>query len=214
MGKLRVEGFTLSLDGFGAGPAQDLDNPLGLGGFGLHGWLVGTQTGQKMVFGKDGGSTGVDDQFAQRGFAGIGAEIMGRNMFGPVRGAWLDEEWRGWWGPNPPFHCPVFVLTQFARAPMTMKGGTVFHFVTGGIHEALTRAKAAAGDKDIRLGGGVSTVRQYLSAGLVDEMHIAISPVLLGAGEHLMTGLDLVKLGYKVSTHVATVAATHVVLQK
>ena len=214
MGKVRVEGFTLSLDGFGAGPVQDLDNPLGLGGFGLHGWLVGTQTGQKMIFGNDGGSTGVDDLFAQRGFAGIGAEIMGRNMFGPVRGPWPDEDWKGWWGPNPPFHCPVFVLTQFARAPLTMDGGTVFHFVTGGIHEALSRATQAAGDKDIRLGGGVSTIRQYVLAGLVDEMHIAISPVLLGAGEHLMTGLNLVKLGYKVSAHVATEAATHVVLHK
>lgn len=214
MAKLRVEGFSISLDGFGAGPGQTLELPIGVGGFGLHGWLVSTKTGQKLIFGKDGGSTGVDDQFAQRGFAGIGAEIMGRNMFGPIRGPWLDEEWKGWWGPNPPFHAPVFVLTHWQRASLTMDGGTVFHFVTGGIHEALDRAKEAAGDKDIRLGGGVATIRQYLQAGLVDELHLAISPVLLGQGEALFQGLDLIALGYRVTQHVPTGLATHLVLQK
>ena len=214
MGKVRVEGFTLSLDGFGAGPVQDLDNPLGLGGFGLHGWLVGTQTGQKMIFGNDGGSTGVDDLFAQRGFACIGAEIMGRNMFGPVRGPWPDEDWKGWWGPNPPFHCPVFVLTQFARAPLTMDGGTVFHFVTGGIHEALDLARKAAKGMDVRIGGGANTIRQYLRARLIDELHVAISPILLGRGERLFEGVDMRASGYECVQFAASEKATHVVLRR
>ena len=214
MGKLRVESFTISLDGFGAGPSQDLTNPMGLGAGQLHGWFRNTPTFRKMVFKQDGGVEGLDEDFAQRGFRNIGAEIMGRNMFGPVRGPWPDESWRGWWGEEPPFHCPVFVLTHHTRAPLEMQGGTTFHFVTTGIHEALRLAKAAAGDNDIRLGGGVQTVREYLTAGLIDEMHLAISPVILGRGENLLAGLDLVKLGYRVASHANSEAASHVVLTK
>ena len=214
MGKLRVESFTISLDGYGAGPMQDQANPLGIGGFGLHGWAMSTPTFQKRVFGQDGGVEGIDEDFAQRGFRNIGAEIMGRNMFGPVRGPWPDESWRGWWDEDPPFHAPVYVLTHHARVALEMQGGTTFHFVTGGIHEALRLARAAAGDKDIRLGGGVATVREYLQAGLIDELHLAISPVVLGRGEHLLGGIDLLKLGYKVSQHVPSTLATHVVLTK
>jgi dihydrofolate reductase len=212
MSKLRVESFTISLDGYGAGPSQSQQEPLGVGGEQLHGWFLPTRTFQTMVFRKDGGTTGVDDDFAQRGFRNVGAWILGRNMFGPVRGPWPDDAWRGWWGEEPPYHVPVFVLTHHARPSVTMKGGTVFHFVTDGIDAALQRARQAADGKDVRVGGGVSTIRQYLQARLIDEMHLAISPVLLGAGESLLGGLDLPQLGYGVSQHVTTPAATHVVI--
>lgn len=213
MSKLRVQSFSISLDGYGAGPRQTRENPLGVGGEGLHGWFVATRTFQNL-FGKTGGSTGVDDDFAARGLENIGSWILGRNMFGPIRGAWPDDSWKGWWGPNPPYHCPVFVLTHHARAPLQMEGGTVFHFVTGGIREALKRATEAAGGKDVRLGGGAATIRQYLRERLVDEVHLAISPVLLGSGEHLLSGLDLTALGYECAEHVPTAQATHVVLRK
>lgn len=214
MTRLRVESFSISLDGYGAGPDQSLKAPLGIGGEGLHTWAFPTKTFQKMVFGKDGGETGIDDDFAQRGFRNIGAWILGRNMFAPSRGAWPDDGWKGWWGDNPPYHVPVFVLTHNARAPITMAGGTVFHFVTDGIEAALKRAMDAAGGKDVRVGGGAATIRQYLHAGLIDEMHIAIAPVLLGTGEPLFAGLDLTKLGYRCSEHVPTAGATHVVLTR
>jgi dihydrofolate reductase len=213
-GKLVVRAFSVSADGFGAGPNQDIDNPLGIGGHGLHEWVLPTRTLQKMLFGKDGGTTGPDDAFAARGFANIGAWILGRNMFGPVRGAWPDESWKGWWGDEPPYHCEVFVLTHHPRASLTMKGGTVFHFVTDGIESALRRAQQAAGAKDVRVGGGAATIQQYLRARLIDELHVAIAPVLLGSGENLFDGIDMVRLGYKVSEHVATAAATHLVLSK
>ncbi len=213
MPKLRVMSFSLSLDGFGAGPEQSLDNPLGVGGMGLHQWAFATRTFRKM-FGQDGGSTGIDDQFAQRGFDNVGAWILGRNMFGPVRGPWPDDSWKGWWGDSPPYHCDVFVLTHYPRASITMAGGTVFHFVTDGIHAALKRAMDAAGGRDVRVGGGVATIRQYLQERLVDEMHLAVSPVLLGRGEHLFAGLDLLQLGYAPTEHVPTELATHIVLTK
>jgi dihydrofolate reductase len=212
--KLVVRSFTVSTDGYGAGPNQDIDNPIGVGGMALHEWVFPTRTFQKTLFGKDGGTTGPDDDFAARGFENIGAWILGRNMFGPVRGAWPDESWKGWWGDEPPYHCPVFVLTHHARAPIEMKGGTVFHFVVDGIEAALGRARKAAGGKDIRLGGGVATIRQYLRARLVDELHLAIAPVLLGSGENLFAGLDLVDLGYKRTEHLATASATHIVFQR
>jgi dihydrofolate reductase len=214
MTRLRVDCFSVSLDGFGAGPSQSLENPLGIGGPALHEWAYPTRTFRERVFGEEGGTTGIDDEFAVRGFQNLGAWIMGRNMFGPVRGAWPDESWKGWWGDNPPYHVPVFVLTHHARAPIEMKGGTTFHFVTDGIEAALKRATAAAAGKDVRLGGGAATIRQYLRARLVDELHIAISPVLLGTGEHLLAGIDLPKLGYDCSEHVATANATHVVLAR
>jgi dihydrofolate reductase len=219
MSKLAIRSFGVSLDGFGAGPAQDLAHPLGVGGEALHGWFFPTRTFQKMHAGVagaggEGGTTGVDDDFAARGFEGVGAWILGRNMFGPVRGPWPDEAWKGWWGETPPYHVPVFVLTHHARASIEMNGGTTFHFVTGGIHEALDRAREAAGARDVRVGGGAATIRQYLQARLVDEMHLAISPVLLGSGEPLLSGIDLVKLGYRCTEHVATAAAMHVVLTR
>ncbi|QPC93587.1 dihydrofolate reductase family protein [Mesorhizobium sp. INR15] len=213
MSKLRVNAFSLSIDGFGAGPGQDLENPLGIGGGALHKWAFSTVTFRKM-FGQEGGATGPDDDFAVRSFENVGAWILGRNMFGPVRGPWQDESWKGWWGDNPPYHVPVFVLTQYARQPIVMEGGTTFYFVTDGIHSALEKAKAAAAGKDVRVGGGVSTIRQYLSERLIDEMHLAISPVLLGAGENLLQGLDLPKLGYQCSEQVATPLATHVVIKR
>ena len=213
MSKLRVNCFAISLDGYGAGPGQDLENPLGVGGIALHEWFFPTRTFQAM-FGKGDGTTGIDDDFAARGFENIGAAIMGRNMFGPVRGPWPDETWKGWWGDNPPYHVPVFVLTKHARAPVAMAGGTTFHFVTDGIQAALARAREAAAGKDIRLSGGVATIRQYLQAGLVDEMHIAISPVLLGTGEHLLSGIDLPKLGYQRADHVPSANAMHIVLKR
>lgn len=188
MTRVRVAGFTLSLDGYGAGPDQDINNPLGIGGMELHQWLVATRTFQRTLFGKDGGTTGVDDDFAARSFRNVGAWILGRNMFGPIRGDWPDDNWKGWWGDNPPYHVPVFVLTHHARAPIEMAGGTTFHFITGGFREALDRAREAAGGKDVRIGGGPSTIRQYLREGLIDELHIAISPVLLGRGEPCLRG--------------------------
>jgi dihydrofolate reductase len=213
MPRLRVHAFAVSIDGYGAGPAQDLENPLGRGGMTLHQWFLPTRTFQQ-IHGKDKGTTGIDDDFATRGFANLGAWIMGRNMFGPVRGPWPDESWRGWWGETPPYHVPVFVLTHHPRPPLEMAGGTVFHFVTDGIEAALSRAREAAGERDIRVGGGVATIRQYLQAGLIDDMHIAISPVLLGSGEHLLAGIDLPLRGYTVTEHVASEAATHVVISK
>jgi dihydrofolate reductase len=213
MPKLRVHALTISLDGYAAGPDQSLENPLGFGGEALHTWMLETRSFRAM-FGRDGGSTGIDDDFTKRGFENIGAWIMGRNMFGPVRGEWPDETWKGWWGDNPPYHNSVFVLTKYPRRSITMQGGTTFHFVTEGIHVALERATEAAKDQDIRVGGGASTIRQYLQAGLIDEMHFAISPVLLGSGEHLFVGLDLPKLGYRVSEHITTPNAMHVTLSR
>jgi dihydrofolate reductase len=213
MTKLRVCSFTISLDGYGAGVDQSRENPLGVGGEQMHGWLVTTRM-LKKLYGGEGGTTGPDNDFAERGFENLGAWIMGRNMFGPVRGPWPDDTWKGWWGDNPPYHVPVFVLTHHARAPLTMEGGTTFHFVTGGIHEALKAAKEAAGGTDIRLGGGVATIREYLTARLIDEMHFAISPVLLGKGEHLLAGIDLPGLGYEITERVPTERATHIVLSR
>jgi dihydrofolate reductase len=213
MAKLRVNAFSISLDGYGAGPEQSPDNPLGKGGEALHEWLVPTRTFQRL-YGKDEGTTGTDDDFAARGLADTGAWILGRNMFGPVRGPWPDESWRGWWGENPPYHVPVFVLTHHARPPLKMEGGTTFHFVTDGMEAALARAKAAAGARDVRIGGGSATIRQYLKARLVDEMHFAVSPVLLGGGERLFADLDLTGLGYEVTEHVPSDKATHIVLSR
>lgn len=213
MSKLRVHNFSISIDGYGAGPDQSLENPLGIGGESLHDWMVATRTFQQ-TYGNPGGTTGKDDEFVARGFQNLGAWILGRNMFGPVRGPWPDDRWRGWWGESPPYHTPVFVLTHHPRESVTMEGGTTFHFVTGGIQVALERAREAAGAKDIRLGGGVAVIRQYLQAGLIDELHIAISPILLGSGEHLFANLDLLALGYQCTEYVATAAATHYVLTK
>ncbi len=211
--KLRVQSFGVSLDGYSAGTEQSVRNPLSVGGLELMEWLLRTRMFQKM-YGKDEGETGVDNQVAEDGFRNIGAWILGRNMFGPVRGPWPDESWRGWWGEEPPYHVPVFVLTHHAREPLEMKGGTVFHFVTDGIEPALEQAKAAAGGKDVRLGGGVATVRQYLRARLIDELHLAIRPVLLGSGEHLWHDIDLRALGYECAKHVAGERALHVFLRK
>jgi dihydrofolate reductase len=213
MPKLRVNGFSVSLDGFGAGRHQDLDNPLGVGGKALHEWFFPTRTFRQMT-GGEGGETGIDNDFAARGFDNVGAGILGRNMFGPVRGPWPDENWKGWWGDTPPYHTPVFVLTHHARAPLVMDGGTTFHFVTDGIHAALARATEAANGKDVRLGGGVATIRQYLGERLIDEMHLAVSPVLLGAGESLFAGIDMPKLGYACVESVAGAKATHVVIAR
>jgi dihydrofolate reductase len=213
MANLRINCFTISLDGFGAGPNQDVNNPLGVGGTALHQWFYPTRAFQKM-FGKDDGTTGVDNDFAEQGMAGIGAWILGRNMFGPIRGAWPDDKWRGWWGDNPPYHTPVFVLTHHPRPSITMAGGTTFHFVTDGIQAALQRAKDAAGGLDVRLGGGPATIRQYLQAGLVDYIHLAVSPILLGSGETLLAGINLLELGYEISEHVSNPTALHVVFTK
>lgn len=213
MGKVRVAGFSLSLDGFGAGVEQSLDDPLGKRGKELHQWFFATRTFHAMV-GQPGGAQDVDDAWAARAMAGFGAFILGRNMFGPVRGSWPDESWKGWWGDDPPYHAPTFVLTHHPRASIPMAGGTTFHFVTEGIEAALEQARAAAGNLDVKIGGGVSTVRQYLQAGLVDELHFAISPVVLGRGEAMFAGLDLPALGFHVVDHVATAAATHVTLAR
>jgi len=213
MSRLRVLSFSISLDGFGAGPHQDLNNPLGVGGTALHEWAFATRTFQQM-FGNEGGATGIDDDFAARGFKNIGAWILGRNMFGPIRGPWPDNTWEGWWGDDPPYHTPVFVLTHYPRESITMSGGTIFHFVTEGIHAALERAVDAAQGQDVRVGGGVATIQQSLRAGLIDDMHLVISPVLLGSGEHLFGGIDLAKLGYQCTEHVPTPNATHVMLTK
>lgn len=214
MSKLRVHCFSVSLDGYGAGPNQSLENPLGVGGTALHEWVFPTRTIQQRVLGNEGGTTGIDDDFAVRGFSNLGAWILGRNMFGPIRGDWPDDSWKGWWGDNPPYHTPVFVLTHHPRQSFSMEGGTTFHFVTDGIHAALDRAREAARDLDVRLGGGVSTIRQYLAEGLVDEMHLAVGPALLGSGEHLLAGLDTLALGYRCSEHVPTSKATHFVLTR
>lgn len=214
MTRVRVACFTLSLDGFAAGPHQDIDNPLGVRGTDLHPWLVGTRTFRRTLFGADGGTTGIDDDFAARGFANVGAWILGRNMFGPIRGAWPDLEWKGWWGESPPYHVPTFILTHHARPSIEMEGGTTFHFVTGGIEEALERARDAAQGMDVRIGGGAHTIQQYLRARLVDELHLAISPVLLGGGERLFKGVDARALGYECVEFVPSDKATHVVLQR
>jgi dihydrofolate reductase len=211
--KLCVRSFALSIDGYGAGPDQDLQNPLGVRGPELMEWFVHTRFWRAMQ-GQEGGETGVDNEMAERGFENLGAWILGRNMFGPIRGAWPDESWKGWWGEEPPYHVPTFVLTHFPRATIKMKGGTDFHFVTEGIHAALERAKAAAGGKDVRLGGGVSTVRQYLRARLIDELVLAVRPVVLGAGENLFAGLDLRALGYEAVKHVQGERAMHVFLRR
>jgi dihydrofolate reductase len=213
MSKLRVHSFAMSLDGYGAGPNQDRDNPLGVGGVALHEWVFRTRTFQKL-HGKEGGASGIDDDFIARGFDNIGAWIVGRNMFGPVRGPWPDDAWKGWWGDNPPFHTPVFVLTNHPRASIDTSGGTTFHFVTGGIHAALERAVNLADGQDVRLGGGVATIRQYLCAGLIDEVHLGMSPILLGSGECLLEGMNLPKLGYQCTGHVATPNALHFVITR
>jgi dihydrofolate reductase len=214
MSRLRVNAFTISADGFGAGAEQSREQPLGRGGEDLHQWFVPTRTFQRNVMRRDGGTTGVDDEFAARSFENLGAWIMGRNMFGPVRGPWPDYEWKGWWGANPPYHVPVFVLTHHQRPSLEMEGETVFYFVTDGIEAALERARAAAGGKDVRIGGGAATIRQYVQARLLDEMHVAISPMLLGRGEPLFEGLDLPALGYRVKEQVATDAALHLVIAR
>jgi dihydrofolate reductase len=212
MSKLRVNCFTVSLDGYGAGPDQSLEEPLGVGGESLHEWMFPTRAFRQMS-GKDG-TTGTDNDFVVLSFENAGAWILGRNMFGPVRGPWPDETWKGWWGDNPPYHCDTFVLTRHPRRSISMAGGTTFHFVTEGIEAALDRAKKAANGKDVRLGGGASTIRQYVEAGLVDEMHVAIAPKVLGSGEPLFAGMDFSKLGFDVTEHVPTKAATHVGLTK
>lgn len=213
MGRVRVAAFSVSLDGYGAGPEQSLQDPLGKGGRQLHSWFFGTKT-FKAMFGDGGGSEGVDETYAHRSMDGFGAFILGRNMFGPVRGEWPDNSWKGWWGDNPPYHTPTFILTHHPRDPIVMEGGTTFYFVTGGIHAALERAREAAGNLDIKVGGGVSTVRQYLSAGLIDELHFAFSPVMLGRGEAMFDGLDLPGLGYRVTETANTELAMHVVLAR
>jgi dihydrofolate reductase len=210
---LRVSSFSVSLDGYGAGPNQSLEHPLGVGGLELHQWFFPTRTFQRLHTNGDG-ATGVDDEFAARGFQNIGAWILGRNMFGPIRGPWPDDAWKGWWGANPPYHVPTFVLTHHARPSITMEGGTTFHFVTDGIRAALERATAAANGKDVRVGGGAATVQQYLRAGLVDEMHLAIAPVILGSGELLLAGLNLRAMGYSCREFVPGTNATHVVLAR
>ena len=213
MGQVKVAGFALSLDGFGAGIGQSLDAPMGVGGRGLHQWFFGTRTFRAMI-GAEGGSDGIDERFAHASMAGFGAFILGRNMFSPDRGDWPDPDWRGWWGDNPPYHAPTFILTHYPRSSIEMAGGTTFHFVTDGIHAALDRAREAAGDRDIKIGGGVATVRQFLEARLIDMLHLAIAPVLLGQGEALFAGLDLPALGYHVTETVPSELATHVVIER
>jgi dihydrofolate reductase len=213
MAKLRVLSFAISIDGYGAGPNQDFQNPLGVRGPELMDWFFHTSVWRKM-HGLEDGETGVDHGLAEQSMAGIGAWILGRNMFGPVRGPWPDDRWKGWWGDEPPYHTPVFVLTHHARAPITMAGGTEFRFVTEGIHAALKQARAAAGSRDVRLGGGVATIRQYLQAGLIDELHLALRPVLLGSGEHLLRDIDMRALGYECTRSVNGERATHVFLSR
>ncbi len=213
MSKLRVAIFSLSLDGYGAGTDQDLQNPLGKHGAEMFEWFFRTRMWQ-LLQGHEGGETGVDNRMAEQSFDNIGAWILGRNMFGPVRGPWPDDSWKGWWGEEPPYHVPVFVLTHYARPPLPMKGGTEFRFVTEGIHAALELATAAAGGRDVRLGGGVATIRQYLTARLIDELHLAVRPVLLGAGEHLLAGINMRELGYACAESIAGERATHVIVRK
>lgn len=213
MGRVRVAGFSLSLDGFGAGPDQSLENPLGRRGEELHQWAFATRSFRRML-GEDGGGKGIDERFARRSMAGFGAFILGRNMFGPIRGDWPDDAWKGWWGDNPPYHAPTFVLTHHPRASIEMAGGTIFHFVTDGIAAALERARQAAGDLDVKIGGGVETIRQYLQAGAIDDMHLVYSPIMLGRGAALLADIDLPALGYRVTETVATSRATHIVLAR
>ena len=212
--KVVVRSFGVSLDGFGAGPRQDLQNPLGVGGFALMEWFFPTRVFRRMHGQGEDGESGIDNQMAERGFANVGAWILGRNMFGPVRGPWPDEGWKGWWGEEPPYHVPVFVLTHHARPALRMKGGTEFHFVTEGIHAALEQAKAAAGDADVRIGGGVSTVRQYLQARLIDELHFGLRPVFLGAGENVWQGIDMTALGYECAKVIPGERATHLIIRR
>jgi dihydrofolate reductase len=213
MSIVRVSSFAVSLDGYAAGPRQSLQNPLGVRGPELFAWFFSTRT-WKQMHGQEGGSTGVDDQFARRGMENVGAWILGRNMFGPVRGPWPDDSWKGWWGEDPPYHVPTFVLTHHARPSVEMRGGTTFHFVTGGIVSALERAREAAQEKDVRIGGGVATIQQYLRAGLIDELHLAFRPILMGSGENLFAGIDMPALGFGCTEHVSTEHAMHVVLKK
>jgi len=214
MGRVRVDSFAVSVDGFGAGPGQSLDMPLGVGGLALHDWFRPTRTFQRHVLGHQDGESGVDDDFAARGFDGVGAWILGRHMFSPSRGAWPDDGWRGWWGDEPPYRCDVFVLTHHPRAPLAMAGGTTFHFVTEGPAVALEWAQQAAGHADVRIGGGVATVRQYLQAGAIDTLHLAVAPVLLGSGESLLAGLDLPALGYRARHGVPGARALHVLIER
>ena len=214
MSRIRVASFGVSLDGYGAGPDQSIDHPLGRGGMALASWFHPTRTFHEQVLHRDSGETGPDDDIARRGMANIGAWILGRNMFGPVRGPWPDDSWKGWWGEEPPYHTDVYVLTHHPRDSFEMRGGTVFHFVTGGIHEALERARVSAGERDVRIGGGVSVVRQYLEAGLVDELHVAVVPALLGAGERLLGAVDLAALGFSNVEYLGTARAAHYVLTK
>ena len=214
MARLRVQSFSVSLDGYGAGPNQDLQNPLGVGGPRLFEWFFATHLWKTMQNIEGDGEKGIDNEMAEKGFDNIGAWILGRNMFGPIRGPWPDENWKGWWGDEPSYHAPVFVLTHHPREPIEMKGGTTFHFVTDGIESALEKAKAAAGAKDVRLGGGVATLRQYLRERLIDEMHLVVRPVLLGSGENLFRDIDLPVLGYEVERSVAGERANHVFIRK
>jgi dihydrofolate reductase len=214
MSKLVVRAFSISLDGYAAGSDQSLDNPMGVNGMELHAWVLATKTFRATHGGEAGGDEGPDDDFARKSFDNLGAWILGRNMFGPVRGPWPDGDWKGWWGEEPPYHVPVFVLTHYAREPLAMKGGTTFHFVTGGAEEALARAKEVAGGKDIRVGGGVATVREYLRTRRIDELHLAVSPVFLGRGENLFEGIDLRTLGYALVDRVATPNATHLTVAR
>ena len=214
MSKVRVAAFSISIDGFGAGPNQDINNPVGVRGHELHNWMFKTDVIQKMLFGNESGTKDLDNDFAEKSFQNIGAWIMGRNMFGPLRGPWPDESWKGWWGPNPPYHTPVFVLTHNPRNPIKMEGGTTFYFVTEGIVSALNQAKEAAKNKDIRIGGGVSVIRQYLQAGLIDELHLVISPVLLGTGENLFAGINMPELGFSCTEHISSHSATHLIFKK
>ncbi len=208
MSKLRVHNFAISVDGYGAGPLQSLDNPLGVGAQRLHEWVFETRFGRRMI-GEEGGAEGIDERFMVAGVTGIGATIIGRNMFGPVRGPWPDQEWKGWWGDEPPYHHPVFVLTRHPRPPLVMQGGTTFNFVTDGIEAALSRAIEAAGGADVRLGGGVATIQQYLRARLIDELHLAIVPIFLGGGERLFDGLDGGPAGYENVEMISSAAVTH-----
>ena len=213
MPKVRVNSFSVSLDGYAAGPNQSLETPLGVAGPELFEWFFATRT-WKQMHGHEGGSTGIDNEWAQRGMENVGAWILGRNMFGPVRGPWPDDSWKGWWGEEPPYHVPTFVLTHHPRKAVEMKGGTTFHFVTEGIHAALQRAQEAAQDKDVRIGGGVATVQQYLRARLIDELHLAFRPSLMGAGENLFAGINLIELGYRCTHHVSTELAMHALVTK
>ena len=213
MAIVRVSAFAVSLDGYAAGPNQSLENPLGLRGPELFEWFFATRTWHTM-HGQEGGSTGIDNEWAQRAMENVGAWILGRNMFGPVRGPWTDESWKGWWGEEPPYHVPTFVLTHYPRKPVKMEGGTTFHFVTEGVHSALQQARKAAGNMDVRIGGGIATIQQYLRERLIDELHLAVRPILMGSGENLFTGINMHALGYRCSQHVSSEHVMHVVLKK